>query len=1087
MNTAHKALTVYKASAGSGKTFTLSVEYIKLLINDPTSFRSTLAVTFTNKATEEMKVRILSQLYGIWKRLPDSKSYIEKIKTDMDVTEEFMAERAGMALHNIVNNYSYFRIETIDSFFQSVLRNLARELDLTANLRVELNDYQIERNAVDDLIDNLSEDDQVLAWIMDYIHENLQDDKNWNVIGQIKKFGENIFREFYKTNSKLLNEKLLEEGFFKQYTSKLRNLRNEAEAEIVNEAELFFDILNNNGIDIQDLSYGKSGPAGYFVKIRSGVYDESLITSRVKTAMDNGNGDGWVKKTAEAELKAIASSKLASALINAEKTRCRNWPIYQSAVLTLRHLNQLRLLNSIENKVRDMNQEANRFLLSDTHTLLHSLIKDSDSPFIFEKIGTRLNNIMIDEFQDTSTVQWQNFKVLLEECMSHSSEQGNLIVGDVKQSIYRWRSGDWRMLNNIEREFPTMRNMLNVKSLDTNYRSSRRVINFNNAFFTQAAEIEYRDLTNGDELQDDKADNSAEQLKKAYSDVEQKVPDFRKQTGYVSVELLPQDDYLEQTLQKTADAVRELLEAGAESSDIAIIVRSNSTIQQLAEYFAEAMPDVRIVSDEAFRLDSADSVNIIVNAMHCLTHNDDKISRTYIAKAYQIRVLGKDNELVDRLLATEDGVNESLPKQFSDNTPDLLAMPLYELAEKLYDIFGLKNIEGEDAYIYAFYDCLTDYLKNNTADIDKFVEEWDDSICSKTIQVNTTQGIRLITIHKSKGLEFENVIIPFCDWSIEKTNTIWCSPKVAPFNELPLVPVDFNAKQMKGTIFEDDYNDEHLQNCVDNLNLLYVAFTRASQSLYVLARRGNANQRSYTIEEAIGNMELEDGILEGDPSDKKSIIKYTYGTLETADKKKATQSDNIFMPQVSNKNVKMVTYDSHTDFRQSNKSREFVCDEDDSNSEEKQRLAYIKTGRVLHHLFATINTTDDIEPSLKKLEIEGLIEDSNLTCESLRKMLHKRLENKQVADWFSGRWQLFNECTILDYDEATDTVKEHRPDRVMKDGDKVVIVDFKFGAYRPEYTDQVRRYISLTKGMGYEDVKGYLWFVYTNNIEEVKE
>ena len=1087
MNTAHKALTVYKASAGSGKTFTLSVEYIKLLINDPTSFRSTLAVTFTNKATEEMKVRILSQLYGIWKRLPDSKSYIEKIKTDMDVTEEFMAERAGMALHNIVNNYSYFRIETIDSFFQSVLRNLARELDLTANLRVELNDYQIERNAVDDLIDNLSEDDQVLAWIMDYIHENLQDDKNWNVIGQIKKFGENIFREFYKTNSKLLNEKLLEEGFFKQYMSKLRSLRNEAEAEIVNEAELFFDILNNNGIDIQDLSYGKSGPAGYFVKIRSGVYDESLITSRVKTAMDNGNGDGWVKKTADDELKAIASSKLAPALINAEKTRSRNWPIYQSAVLTLRHLNQLRLLNSIENKVRDMNQEANRFLLSDTHTLLHSLIKDSDSPFIFEKIGTQLNNIMIDEFQDTSTVQWQNFKVLLEECMSHSSEQGNLIVGDVKQSIYRWRSGDWRMLNNIEREFPTMRNMLNVKSLDTNYRSSRRVINFNNAFFTQAAEIEYRDLTNGDELQDDKADNSAEQLKKAYSDVEQNVPDFRKQTGYVSVELLPQDDYLEQTLQKTADAVRELLEAGAESSDIAIIVRSNSTIQQLAEYFAEAMPDVRIVSDEAFRLDSADSVNIIINAMHCLTHNDDKISRTYIAKAYQIRVLGKDNELVDRLLATEDGVNNALPKQFADNTPDLLAMPLYELAEKLYDIFGLKNIEGEDAYIYAFYDCLTDYLKNNTADIDKFVEEWDDSICSKTIQVNTTQGIRLITIHKSKGLEFENVIIPFCDWSIEKTNTIWCSPKVAPFNELPLVPVDFNAKQMKGTIFEDDYNDEHLQNCVDNLNLLYVAFTRASQSLYVIARRGNANQRSYTIEESIANMELEGGLLEGDPSDKKSIIKYTYGTLETADKKKATQSDNIFMPQVSNKNVKMVTYDSHTDFRQSNKSREFVCDEDDSNSEEKQRLAYIKTGRVLHHLFATINTTDDIEPSLKKLEIEGLIEDSNLTCESLRKMLHKRLENKQVADWFSGRWQLFNECTILDYDESTDTVKEHRPDRVMKDGDKVVIVDFKFGAYRPEYTDQVRRYIALTKGMGYKDVKGYLWFVYTNNIEEVKE
>ena len=237
---------VVSASAGSGKTFTLSIEYIKLLINDPTSYRSTLAVTFTNKATEEMKIRILSQLYGIWKQLPDSKSYIEKIKADMDITEEFMAERAGIALHNIVNNYSYFRIETIDSFFQSVLRNLARELDLTANLRVELNDFQIERNAVDTLIDNLSENDQLLAWIMEYLQENIQDDKNWNVIGQIKKFGENIFREFYKTNSKQLNTKLLEEGFFKQYTAKLRKLRNEAEAEIVNEAELFFDILNND-------------------------------------------------------------------------------------------------------------------------------------------------------------------------------------------------------------------------------------------------------------------------------------------------------------------------------------------------------------------------------------------------------------------------------------------------------------------------------------------------------------------------------------------------------------------------------------------------------------------------------------------------------------------------------------------------------------------------------------------------------------------------------------------------------------------------------------------------------------------------
>ncbi|MCI6897472.1 MAG: UvrD-helicase domain-containing protein, partial [Prevotella sp.] len=239
--TEEKALTVYKASAGSGKTFTLSVEYIKLLIKNPMSFRSTLAVTFTNKATEEMKTRILSQLYGIWKQLPKSKDYIEKIKSELGVTEQFMSDRAKIALFNIVHNYSYFRIETIDSFFQSVLRNLARELDLTANLRIELNDRQIESIAVDEMIDELGEKDELLKWILGYIKENIDDDKNWNVIGYIKSFGENIFREFYKTKSKELNTLLHEKGFFEQYTKRIRTIRDEAEEELKSVAAEFFE------------------------------------------------------------------------------------------------------------------------------------------------------------------------------------------------------------------------------------------------------------------------------------------------------------------------------------------------------------------------------------------------------------------------------------------------------------------------------------------------------------------------------------------------------------------------------------------------------------------------------------------------------------------------------------------------------------------------------------------------------------------------------------------------------------------------------------------------------------------------------
>ena len=1081
------ALTIYKASAGSGKTFTLSVEYIKLLIKDPQSYRSTLAVTFTNKATEEMKLRILSQLYGIWKLLPDSKSYIDKIKEDLDVTEEYMSERAGIALHNIVHNYSYFRIETIDSFFQSVLRNLARELDLTANLRIELNDYQIERNAVDELINSLDENSELLTWIMEYIRENMDDDKDWNVIGNIKRFGENIFREYYKTNSKKLNERLLEEGFFKQYTSKLRQMRNEAEVEMQNEAAQFFDALNHNGIEIDDLNNGKNGPAGYFIKIKKGIYNNTIVTKRLQKVLDEGSESSWVKQKSSKEtqdiVRELANSTLTPLVHHAEDVRQKNWYIYGSAVLTLRHLNQLRLLNSIENKVRMMNVEQNRFLLSDTHTLLHSLIRDTDSPFIFEKIGNYLENIMIDEFQDTSTVQWQNFKVLLEECMSHGEQQGNLIVGDVKQSIYRWRSGDWRMLNNIEREFPYLNSMLNVCSLDTNYRSSRRVITFNNAFFKRASELEY-----ADQKSSTPDTSSPEQLKKAYSDVAQKVPSFRDNHGYVSINLLPNEDYRQQALQKTAEAVSLLLDSGANYSDIAILVRSNDIIQLIAEFFANELPDVKIVSDEAFRLDSSVSVNIIVNAMLWLTHPENILAKAYIAKAYQTYVLEKSEQETNKLLATAEGIDSALPCALIDKRDDLLTMPIFELAEQIYTLFNIGNIKGEDAYLYAFYDALTDFIANNTADIDSFVEEWNDSIAEKTIQASAIDGIRIITIHQSKGLEFEHVVIPFCDWTLEKGNTIWCTPQVEPYNELPLIPVDFSASQMKGTIYEFDYNEEHLQNCVDNLNLLYVAFTRAASSLFVIAQRGTPSSRSYIVEQAITDIKLEGSSLDGDPSDKKAELLFSYGELEIVETKAKKKSDNIFTPEVENMNVDMATFSNKVEFKQSNKSRDFVADDDENtDDDDRKQLSYIKTGKILHYLFSTINTTDDIDTSLAQLEMDGLIEESNTNIKRLRDMLHKRFSNRQVADWFSSRWTLFNECTILDYDAATDTVREHRPDRVMKDEKtgEVVIVDFKFGSPRPEYVEQVNRYKALTQNMGYPNVKGYLWFVYSNRIEEV--
>ena len=483
-----KPLTVYKASAGSGKTFTLATEYIRLIVENPLSYRNILAVTFTNKATEEMKMRILSQLYGIWKRLPDSSSYIQKIQELTELPPELISERAGIGLANLLHNYNYFRVETIDTFFQSVLRNMARELDLTTNLRIGLNDYQVEEIAVDQLIADLSTTDVMLQWILKYIMENISDDKSWNIISQIKRFGRTIFRDEYKEVSRDLETKMNEEGFFDNYTAQLRELRKSALERMKEIGESFFDTLEAEGLTTDDLIQKNRGISSFFNKLRDGNFDSSIENTTVANHLEAP--EKWCTKTNPKKelIYSLAEGTLGDILRYAVEERPRQYKIYKSADLTLRHLNQLRLLGNIEAKVHQLNQTANRFLLSDTQQLLHSLIDGNDSPFIFEKIGTQLEHVMIDEFQDTSTIQWQNFRVLLDEAMSHEGGS-NLIVGDVKQSIYRWRSGDWRLLNDIEKQFNSQQ--IKMLTLQTNYRSQRNIITFNNHFFQKAVELEY--------------------------------------------------------------------------------------------------------------------------------------------------------------------------------------------------------------------------------------------------------------------------------------------------------------------------------------------------------------------------------------------------------------------------------------------------------------------------------------------------------------------------------------------------------------------------------------------------------------------
>ena len=1074
VNESIKPLTVYKASAGSGKTFTLATEYIRLLVENPQCYRNILAVTFTNKATEEMKMRILSQLYGIWKQLPESDKYLQNIQEKTGLAPNVISERAGLALNNLTHNYNYFRVETIDTFFQSVLRNMARELDLTTNLRIGLNDYQVEELAVDQLIEDLTTTDVMLQWILKYIMENISDDKSWNVIAQIKKFGQNIFKDYYKEVSITLEQKMSEAGFFENYTTCLRDLRKAAEEYMKEIGESFFDTLEGEGLNVDDLSSKQRGIASFFNKLRKGTFDPSIITTTVANHLENI--EKWCPKTnprRDVVLQVVESS-LIQILKCAVEAQEKQWKIFQSSNLTLRHLNQLRLLSSIEKKVREINETENRFLLSDTQQLLHSLIDGSDSPFIFEKIGTQLQHVMIDEFQDTSTIQWQNFKVLLAETMSHE-DGSNLIVGDVKQSIYRWRSGDWRLLNGIENQFNSM--LMEIKSLSTNYRSTRNVIDFNNTFFRHAAKVEYQAL---EELECDER----EQLEKAYADVEQKVPDDKKDEGRVTIELLPNNEYQESVLEHTVEYVRELIDAGVSQKDIAILVRYNNHIPLIAQYFLENLPEVSIVSDEAFRLEASSAVCLMIQALHLLLHPDDQLTKAAIVKTWLCTVQGK--ELTDdQFMIAGNNLDEYLPEAYIGHFDELLTLPLYELAEKIYSIFQLHRLEGQGAYLCAFYDHLANYVNENTTDIQSFLTEWDENLSKKTIQSDETNGIRLISIHKSKGLEFDHVIIPYCDWTLEKysDNIIWCKPNEAPFNDLPIAPIDYSPKMM-GSIYEKEYLHEHLQNTVDNLNLLYVAFTRAAKSLYVVGKRGAKNSRSALIELCLPLVaeSMPEAQLEGMENNEAAIV-FEYGTCQTSQPELPSQnnekeSSNPFLQKSEAISVSIRTYDSKVNFRQSNRSRDFIEGEDID-----QQRRYIQAGSILHEIFSTIQTEKDIPEALQRLQFEGILYDEEMTAERITSMLRKRLSDPRVASWFSPRWTLFNECTILSVEDGE--VCEHRPDRVMTDGNEWIVVDFKFGHPDPEYHTQVRRYMDLLSSMGHQNIKGYLWYVYSNKIEEV--
>ena len=1066
----NNTLSIYKASAGAGKTFTLTIEYILLLLSKgPKEFEHTLAVTFTNKATAEMKERILETLYGLSHHIPDCDDYLKEIqkrqeKLNEEMGEEMIRQRAAEALSAILHDYTHFRVETIDSFFQSVLRNLAHELGLTANLQVELNNDEVISRSVDRVIENMQNRKDVQGWIMDYVEEQLQTGERWNITGMIKQFARCIFEEAFQNRSEQEREKISDSSQMNAFKKEMNSIINSCKKQLEEAADSFETLVNSKTLNFERISNGR-----IYLSFLNLVRSEKA--EKVSETIKNATKDYEVMLRAKdkndpilvAEAQEI-QAELSSLLHLYEN----NSMTINTAKLSLRYLNPLRLLNVIEQEANTINAENNQFNLSKTPTLLSKLVEKTDAPFVFEKIGTQFHNVMIDEFQDTSRLQWNNFKVLLIE--NQSTGGNDLLVGDIKQSIYRWRNGDWAILKNVKEELANLSPQ--DKDLNCNFRSQKNLIDFNNAFFLKAAQA-----------LDDLKPDARFKIKEIYKDVAQ-LTRKTENTGFVSVTLYTKsgnsapDDYEERMITDMITQIRTLQQQGLTSQDLAILVRKKNNAESLLQWFNQLAPEIKLVSDEAFLLESSVAVQMLVAALFVLNDNKhlNPIPERYLMMHYHTDVL---QQPISMLTVATASPEDLLPEAFTQHKQELAQLPLYLLCERLYQLFQLDKIQGQDTYIFTFMDELQNHLRSNPSDIHTFLKAWDESIHSRSIPAGEVDGIRILTIHKSKGLEFHTVLLPYMDWTIEKDrndDTIWCQTDKEPFNALGSLPINA-GKNMQQSDFASDYNEEHLQRRVDALNMIYVAFTRPKNNLYVW---GLATEKKETITIA-GDL-----IRAALPN---SQLKYELGTPVTTHKEEKTAHKNRMKSTHEKEDslpVAMTSSAPTLDFMQSNQSRKFIGSLGTEEQTGTVQQTYLEIGKIMHYVLSQIEHTGQIQKVLNRCMAEGIITDRKLMDVVINR-LKKGFTNPKIAQWFQPDNQVFNECSITSISKDTGEPITLRPDRVIINDNRITVIDFKFGSPDREHHDQVKAYKELMRAMYPEkQVEGYLWYIYSGKTEEVK-
>ncbi len=1063
-------LLIYKSSAGSGKTHTLVKEYLKIAFKSPERFRNILAITFTNKATEEMKNRIIEYLEKLSEDDSNSKFIdLKKQLCDNNTSPEEISINAKRVLEGILHGFSDFSISTIDSFFNKIVRAFAKELKIPAGFEIQLDTDEVLEEITEKLWKQTGNDEELLNYIVDYIRDRVSKNSGWNIDKNISDISYEIFKErYWEKKYKSGNTSPESRENFINLINELKEITDRFEADMKSFALNAKEIANKYNLKIEDFNYGKSGAAGYLLN-KILVNKEYNYGTRVSDVINDQSKLIKNKSDKKTELEKCINDGFLQSLISARDYYDINSKTFYTANEILKTIYVLGIFTDLITNLRDYRKENNVLLQSDINNILLNLMSEDNSPFIYEKTGNKYKNFLIDEFQDTSSFQWKNLKPLIINSLSEGNK--SIIVGDVKQSIYRWRSGNMKLLlSQVKDDLADFNKEIETINLGNNYRSKKEIVEFNNNFFLKAQNIIQIDNEGQKEL-----------LEKAYlEDLKQDYSENNK-GGYVRIEFIRDDKAEENTgeeiakvkiLKQLPSFIEDVLSLGYSHSDIMILVRTRNEGVEVSNYLVES--GYSVVSSESLLVSSSPKVNLLISLMRFVINTGDILSLSEAIVNYSA-YLNEKNTGFNKLFpphSIEQVFYNDLPQElFSrDNktkkliNSELPGLNVYELAERLIEITGMDK--SADAYLIKFLNSVHEFSSGKQSDVVSFLDWWDKNKDKLSISVSESENsVAVMTIHKAKGLQSKIVIVPFVDWVLNlepNKGYIWASSPEHPFNKYPAYLVN-PSKGLENTFFNNDYVEESELTRIDNLNLLYVAFTRPEDMLFAFVPLSQDKKISNLVYSAISESDV-------------FKDKINKNIFETGEKKsyKAKEDKNKYIKA----NIRFDHISSNW------KSKIVIKPKNYSIKPWDKSFSEVITGNLVHSILSGMKTSEDLENVIYQAEKKGEFTKTNR--EMIIKCLKDILDNETIADWFSPEWEVMNEKDILLPDGNF-----IRPDRIIIKGKEAKVIDYKTGKENTVHFTQVKKYAATLTEMGYNVTGKYLLYLDTASgsnyfIKEVK-